>query len=71
MNRIPIKVSTSYLLKQHMDDGDYTQDFLDAGTKLNVAGPVNVDNIPVTKAWVKDDVLYVEGEAIFPEDDIS
>lgn len=45
-------------------DGDYTAAFLEAGTTFSLAGVVNAADVPVSKAYVRDGRLYVEGRAV-------
>lgn len=48
-------------------DGDYTQEFLDAGTTFtpSIPGMSFKGPVPVEKGWVKDGVLHLEGKAQF------
>jgi len=64
MNMIPLKFATK-VDAPGVDDGDYTQEFLDAGTTLTIRGSLNADAVPVTRAWVEDGVLNVEGTLLW------
>ena len=70
---IPVKVSAStpVLDREKIPDGDYTADFLEAGTTLNASGEewTIIGPVPVTRAWVKGGVLFVEGDAWGTSDD--
>jgi hypothetical protein len=44
-------------------DGDYTSEFLEAGTTFTIGGAINSDPIPVEKAWVENGKLHMEGTA--------
>lgn len=44
-----------------MADGDYTADFVEAGTTLSLAGTVSVEGVPVDRAWVENEILHMEG----------
>lgn len=50
------------------EDRDHTEEFLECGTNININGEGwGMDNVPITKAYVKDEVLYMqaEGKATF------
>lgn len=44
-------------------DMDWTEPFLERGSTMSISGVLNSEPIPVEKAWVKDEVLYVQGKA--------
>lgn len=44
-----------------MDDGDYTNDFLQAGTTFTIDGTARAEHVPVTLAVVRSEVLHLEG----------
>lgn len=46
-----------------VEDGDYTQDCLDAGTTFSLTGAVQSTPIPVVSAIVKDGILTFKGIA--------
>lgn len=65
MTGFPLTLRQRIPLVGHMPDGDYTQDFLDAGTTLATTEDSAVKlsrPVPVTRAWVEADVLFVEAE---------
>lgn len=50
-----------------MDDMDWTEPFLERGTTMDPKGEgwgVS-EPLPITKAWVKDEVLYMQAEVNF------
>jgi hypothetical protein len=48
-----------------MEDMDWTEPFLERGTTFSLDGPMICEGIPVSCAYVKNEVLYVEGTADF------
>lgn len=49
------------------EDGDYTDDFLEAGTTMSVHGVMKSDPIPIERAVIKDGKLTLTGYATFSE----
>jgi len=50
-----------------IEDGDYTDDFIAAGTTMSVHGPIKSDPIPIERAIVKSGRLFLTGYATFTE----
>jgi len=50
-----------------MADGDYTDQFVEAGTTFSVDGPVSAAHVPVARAWVEAERLFMRGFATFDD----
>jgi hypothetical protein len=48
-------------------DGDYTDDFVEAGTTMSVNGAMQSDPIPIERAVIKDGKLTLTGYATFAQ----
>lgn len=59
---VPFTLKTSVPAPGH-EDGDYTDEFLECGTTMSFrAEGMGADRVPVTRAYVADEVLHLEGE---------
>lgn len=48
-------------------DGDHTAEFLEAGTTFSMTGVMKSDPIPVERAYILNERLYMSGHATFSE----
>jgi hypothetical protein len=59
-----VKLSTSVPAPGRAD-ADHTAEFLAAGTTFSIFGPVRAEGVRVERAWIEDEVLYLEGSVHF------
>jgi hypothetical protein len=50
-----------------MPDGDHTAEFLEAGTTFSMTGAMQSTPIPVERAYVFNERLYMSGHATFSQ----